>query len=188
MTTDGFTVAIGFNSFGDIDNPKNSIAIGTRCGAGLSTDVRGMTLIGTDLTYKPDAVSELTRNTIAISQFNGNFSDQLPHFYATDKIVCPNGDTTTDILDIDYTLYTAVFMEYSIYNNDGDEYRAGTYTAAFKLTGSVVDDDKQTVVFSGTTLSATFLTSISGNIVTIQIRNQDSDTYNFRFSARLLMR
>lgn len=187
LTINGKNVAIGFGALGSTQETDYSIAIGYRSTGGVGGNVRGLTAIGVDMSYDPSQATELGNNCLAISQYD-NTTPGLPHFYAPAKIVCPNGNTVTDVLSFDYTLYTAVFMDYSIYNDSGDQFRAGTYTIAMKISGSDVTNDDQTVVYSGTTLSATFIVSISGNIATIQIRNQDSDNYNFRFTSRLLMR
>ena len=178
--------ALGKGALGSMVGGKANIAVGSN--ANSDNDVTGLTVIGVDLNVNP-AGSALTQNSLVIGQYNNlNYSTQYPHIYAPDKVNCPNGNTTTDIIAVDYSIYTAIFMEYSIFNSDGDEFRAGTYTAAFKGTGTVVEDDNQTVVYSGTTLAATFTTSVTGSIVTIQLRNQDSDTYDIRVTARLLMR
>lgn len=178
--------ALGKGALGSMVGGKANIAVGSN--ANSDNDVTGLTVIGVDLNVNP-AGSALTQNSLVIGQYNAlNYSTQYPHIYAPDKVNCPNGNTTTDVIAVDYSVYTAIFMEYSIFNSAGDQFRAGTYTAAFKSTGTVVDDDNQTVVYSGTTLSATFTTSISGSVATIQLRNQDSDTYDIRVTARLLMR
>lgn len=178
--------ALGKGALGSMVGGKANIAVGSN--ANSDNDVTGLTVIGVDLNVNP-AGSALTQNSLVIGQYNAlNYSTQYPHIYAPDKVNCPNGNTTTDVIAVDYSVYTAIFMEYSIFNSAGDQFRAGTYTAAFKSTGTVVDDDNQTVVYSGTTLSATFTTSVTGSVATIQLRNQDSDTYDIRVTARLLMR
>jgi hypothetical protein len=184
----GSNTALGLGTLYSNTTGEYNIAVGAN--ANTSNNISGSTVIGVDLFTSPGN-SSLTSNCLAISQHNpSNSGTQYPHIYAPDKINCPNGDTTTDVLAIDYSVYTAVFMEYSIFNSAGDEFRAGTYTVAFKGTGTPVDDDKQTVVYSGTTLLATFNVSLSlaGSIATIRLRNQDSDTYDIRVTARLLMR
>jgi len=180
--------ALGLGTLDSNTTGEYNIAVGAS--ANTSNNISGSTVIGVDLFTNPSGVSGLTSNSIAISQYNPDFTGtQYPHIYAPDKILCPNGNVTTDVLAIDYGIYTAAFIEYSIFNSAGDEFRAGTYTVAFKGgTGTPVEDDNQTVVYSGTTLSATFLISLSGSIATIQLRNQDSDNYYIRFTSRLLMR
>jgi hypothetical protein len=180
--------ALGRGTLDSNTTGENNIAVGAN--ANTSNNISGSTVIGVDLFTNPSGVSGLTSNSVAISQYNPDFSGtQYPHIYAPDKILCPNGNVTTDVFAIDYSIYTAAFIEYSIFNSAGDEFRAGTYTVAFKGgTGTPVEDDNQTVVYSGTTLSATFLISLSGSIATIQLRNQDSDNYYIRFTSRLLMR
>jgi hypothetical protein len=185
----GSNTALGLGALYSNTTGEYNIAVGAS--ANTSNNISGSTVIGVDLFTNPSGVSGLTSNSVAISQYNPDFTGtQYPHIYAPDKINCPNGDTTTDVLAIDYGIYTAAFIEYSIFNSDGDQFRAGTYTVAFKGTGTPVDDDKQTVVYSGTTLLATFNVSLSlaGSIATIQLRNQDSDTYDIRVTARLIMR
>ena len=178
--------ALGDGALGSMVGGKSNIAVGSN--ANSDNDVTGLTVIGVDLNVNP-AGSALTQNSLVIGQYNNlNYSTQYPHIYAPNKVNCPNGNTTTDIIAVDYSIYTAIFMEYSIFNSAGDQFRAGTYTAAFKVTGTVVEDDNQTVVYSGTTLAATFTTSVTGSVVTIKLINQDSDTYDIRVTARLLMR
>jgi hypothetical protein len=182
--------ALGLGTLDSNTTGEYNIAVGAS--ANTSNNISGSTVIGVDLFTNPSGVSGLTSNSIAISQYNPDFTGtQYPHIYAPDKILCPNGNVTTDVLAIDYGIYTAAFIEYSIFNSAGDEFRAGTYTVAFKGgTGTPVEDDNQTVVYSGTTLSATFMVSISlaGSVATIQLRNQDSDNYYIRFTSRLIMR
>lgn len=178
--------ALGKGALGSMVGGKANIAVGSN--ANSDNDATGLTVIGVDLNVSP-AGSALTQNSLVIGQYNNlNYSTQYPHIYAPDKVNCPNGDTTTDIIGVDYSIYTAIFMEYSIYNSSGDQFRAGTYTVAFKSTGTPVDNDNQTVVYSLTTLLATFTISVTGSIATIQLRNQDTDTYDIRVTARLLMR
>lgn len=178
--------ALGKGALGSMVGGKANIAVGSN--ANSDNDATGLTVIGVDLNVSP-AGSALTQNSLVIGQYNNlNYSTQYPHIYAPDKVNCPNGDTTTDIIGVDYSIYTAIFMEYSIYNSSGDQFRAGTYTVAFKGSGTPVDNDNQTVVYSLTTLLATFTISVTGSIATIQLRNQDTDTYDIRVTARLLMR
>ncbi len=182
-----FNTALGVGALSSNTSGEYNIAIGRS--ANTSNNISGSTVIGPDLFTNPSGVSGLTSNSIAISQYNPDFAGtQYPHFYAPDKIQCPNSGAVTDILSIDYGIYTAAFIEYSLFNSDGDQFRAGTYTIAFKLSGTPVDIDDQTVVYSGTTLLANFIGSQSGSVHTIQLRNDDSDTYNIRITARLLMR
>jgi len=182
-----FNTALGVGALSSNTSGEYNIAIGRS--ANTSNNISGSTVIGPDLFTNPSGVSGLTSNSIAISQYNPDFAGtQYPHFYAPDKIQCPNSGAVTDILSIDYGIYTAAFIEYSLFNSDGDQFRAGTYTIAFKSSGTPVDIDDQTVVYSGTTLLANFIGSQSGSVHTIQLRNDDSDTYNIRITARLLMR
>jgi hypothetical protein len=181
-----YNTAFGVGALSSNTSGEYNLAIGRS--ANSAVNISGATVIGTDLFTSPGN-SSLTSNCLAISQHNpSNSGTQYPHIYAPDKVNCPNGDTTTDVLAVDYSVYTAVFMEYSIFNSAGDQFRAGTYTVAFKGTGTPVDDDNQTVVYSGTTLAATFTIGGSGSVAIIQLRNQDSDTYDIRVTARLLMR
>ena len=184
---DNSNTALGNNALSSNSTGIYNIAVGQK--ANVGNNISGSTIIGTFLNTDPSG-NALTDNTLAISQFNPDQApNSIPHIYAPDKIYCPNANTITDILNIDYTLYTAVFMEYSIFSGDGSQFRAGRFTVAFKSTGTPVEKDEQTVVWNNTTLSATFIVNvISSNIATIQIRNQDNDNYYIRFTSRLLMR
>ena len=181
-----FNTALGVAALNSNTSGEYNIAIGRS--ANYAVNISGSTVIGADLFTNPGNNS-LASNCLAISQYNpNNAGTQYPHIYAPDKVNCPNGNTITNIIAVDYSIYTAIFMEYSIFNSAGDQFRAGTYTVAFKSTGTAVDDDNQTVVYSGTTLAATFGVDYSGSVAIIQLRNQDSDTYDVRVTARLLMR
>ena len=179
---------IGINALSSNSSGQNIIAVGRDAVTNL-TDVDGLTVIGVDANRKPD-LTDLESNSIVINQFNPDFGygQQVPHFYAPDKIYCPI-NFVTDLLTIDYSVYTAAFLEYSIYNSGGDQFRAGRFVAAFKGTGTPVYQDYSEVVYNGTTLAATFtLTGGGGNNVIVQLENYDSDDYIVRFTSRLLMR
>ena len=115
--------------------------------------------------------------------------DEKNHWRSSvpDKIYCPQGDVT-NLLEIDYSLYTAVFIEYSIYNSGGDQFRAGRFVAAFKSTGTPEYRDYPEVVYSGTTTGADFIIGYGGTYPVIQLDNQGGDDYFLRFTSRLLMR
>ena len=183
-------IAIGNSSltvnFGGDDN----ISIGHGANANNS-NLNGNTVIGGYLNSNPSGSNISSDNNLIIGQYNPDFGGvQVPHIYAPDKILCPNGDTLTDVLLVDWEIYTAVFMEYSIFNSDGDQFRAGTFTVAFKGTGTPVEKDNQTVVWNSTTEDAAFVTNYSGSgsVAAIQLRNNDTDNYYIRFTSRLLMR
>jgi hypothetical protein len=183
-------IAIGNSSltvnFGGDDN----ISIGHGANANNS-NLNGNTVIGGYLNSNPSGSNISSDNNLIIGQYNPDFGGvQVPHIYAPDKILCPNDDTLTDVLLVDWEIYTAVFMEYSIFNSDGDQFRAGTFTVAFKGTGTPVEKDNQTVVWNNTTEDAAFVTNYSGSgsVAAIQLRNNDTDNYYIRFTSRLLMR
>ena len=179
---------IGINALSSNSSGQNIIAVGRDAVTNL-TDVDGLTVIGVDANRKPD-LTDLESNSIAINQFNPYFGygQQVPHFYAPDKIYCPI-NFVTNLLTIDYSVYTAAFLEYSIYNSGGDRFRAGRFVAAFEGTGTPVYQDYPEAVYIGTTLAAKFtITSGGGNNVIVQLENYDSDDYIVRFTSRLLMR
>jgi hypothetical protein len=187
LNTDGENnTAIGVGALDSNTNGENNIAIGFSSSSGINQS--GLTSIGVYSNYTPDG-NDLGDNCISISQYNPDFGEaQVPHFYAPDKIECPNGGTQTEILSIIPALYTAVFIEYSIFNADGSKFRAGKFTAAFKSSGTTVTNDNQTVVYNGTTSNIVFTNTVTGGNLSIKLQNNDTENFFIRYTARLLMR
>lgn len=152
-------------------------------------DRSGNTVVGYNINLMPNGVDLIdSDNNLVVGQHNPDFSDnQVPHIYAPDKIYCPSGVGTL-LLEIDYSLYTAAFLEYSIYNASGNQFRAGRFVVAFKATGTPVYTDYPEVIYSGTTSNVIFGVVFGAGLPVIKLINYESDDFYIRFTSRLLMR
>lgn len=178
--------ALGVESLASNSSGAYNISIGYR--TNRLKDRTGNVIIGSNLNYMPTGVDEIdSHDNLIIGQYNSNFSTQVPHIYSPAAIYCPNNSNTT-ILQIDYTLYTAAFLEYSLYDPLGGKFRAGRFVTAYKSTGTTEENDIIEVHYSSSTTGVNLRTGGSGTIVILEVNNTTNDDFYIRYTSRLLMR
>jgi hypothetical protein len=186
ITSGSDNTAIGTASLGNLDAGNYNTCIGTRAGES-TTNASGMTLIGCNLKYKPNNISLLGDNELAIAQ-QVSSANGLVHFYAPDTVSVA-ATSAGNVLIVDPLAYSAVFLDYMI-DDLYDNLRAGTIKAIFRNNLLAIEWDESATASIGSTLDYIFNVQDNGSgLLAITLTNNNPDNPVFcRLTSRILLR
>ena len=184
---DSTTTVVGRSGLGALIGGSSNSVFGYHSGRFVTNGSRN--LIMGYLNYnKPDSNNITTENNILSISKNSDLINGYPQIWSPD-VTSMGGPSVANILELDPTKYSAIFLDYVLEGKDTTNMRAGTIKAVFLIDLSIIEWVEDALPEISNTTDYIFDVKNNGSgVLVVELTNNSNGELICNYTSRLLLR
>jgi hypothetical protein len=184
---DSTSTIVGANALSSLVGGISNTVFGGSAGTFITDGDRNL-LIGYANYNNPDSTNITTQNNILSVSKNSDLITGYPQIWSP-NVTSMGGPSVGNILELDPTKYSAIFLDYVLEGKDSTNMRAGTIKAVFLIDLSIIEWVEEALPEISNTTDYIFDVKNNGSgVLVVELTNNSNAELICNYTSRLLLR